>query len=501
MIKLLQDKKLEFYLLLAILLIGAFLRFYSFPYRYSLGEETIRDAIIGIEGAREFQFPLTGPFSSLGPFTFGPWYAYQLIIFNSIFPSLYSSWIYLSLISVIYICVLYKIGKILGGGIFGLSLALLSAVSPAQIISATHLTSHNNTNLFAALAIWVFLKIIIKNISYWWGFALGLLIGIGMNLHFQMGGLLILPLILLFYKGKRYLYFISSSLGVVTSFLPLLFFELNNHWFTVRNIMDYLLHGKNATYVPNRWLFYIRDFWPSFWADALGAPVWITWFIIFLFIAIFAWGFYKGKIRREILLLFLAFFINFVFLRYYWGPKFFGYLNYLRPFIFIFTTFTIVNLINFKRHRIFSYAGYLLLAAIVFFSIPRTLSELSSDGFTMRMYSLTSGIEKQFPNKKFALYTCSKKYTSSYNAETFSLLFLLELRSKFDAKNGIKIGLQRDCLYKNIDKKIYASRIMGNEIVNFDNLPNPLLAKNGWDPLSFSSIYNSYARWWFRLQP
>lgn len=115
MIKVLKQKKIEFYLLLVILLIGSVLRFYNYPYRYSLGEETIRDAVIGIEGARQLQFPLTGSFSSLGSFTFGPWYAYQLIIFNLFVPFVYSPWIYLTLTSIFYIFVMYKIGSILGG--------------------------------------------------------------------------------------------------------------------------------------------------------------------------------------------------------------------------------------------------------------------------------------------------------------------------------------------------------------------------------------------------
>src|SRR3989304_8427622 len=279
MIEYFKKQKIQFYIFLGILLLGAFLRFYNYPYRYSLGEETIRDAVIGIEGARQLQFPLTGSFSSLVPFTFGPWYAYQLIIFYLIFPFVYSPWIYLSIISVAYIFIMYKIGKILGGDIFALILAFLVAISPAQIISATHLTSHNNTNLFAALSICIFLILITKNKSKWWSLLFGFIIGVGMNLHFQMGGLLMLPLILFIYK-KKFINFLYSALGVVISFIPMLIFEMNNHWFTTKNIFYYLTEGKNAMYIPNRWLFYVRDFWPSFWSDALGVPVWFGGIII-----------------------------------------------------------------------------------------------------------------------------------------------------------------------------------------------------------------------------
>ncbi len=69
------------WLLAGILLIAIFLRFNHAPYRYSLGRESIRDAFVAIESAKELQLPLIGPFSSTGPYTFGPWYWYQLIIF------------------------------------------------------------------------------------------------------------------------------------------------------------------------------------------------------------------------------------------------------------------------------------------------------------------------------------------------------------------------------------------------------------------------------------
>lgn len=489
MIKFRKIQKLQFYILLGILILGAFLRFYNYPFRYSLGEETVRDAVIGIEGARQLQFPLTGSFSSLGPFTFGPWYAYQLIVFYLLVPFVYSPWIYLSIISVVYIFIMYRIGRILGGENFGLILSFLAAISPAQIISATHLTSHNNTNLFAAASIWIFLIIISKNKSKWWHLLMGFIIGVGMNLHFQMGGLLILPLTLLITK-RNYLNFIFSGFGVICSFIPMLVFEANNHWFTTKNIFAYLTYGKNLTAVSNRWLFYLRDFWPAFWSDALGVPVWFGMIIMILSLVFIVRFFYKNKLSKSFIFLIIAFLLNFILLRYYWGPKFFGYLNFLRPFVFIFTTFAIVN---FKYKKL--YLGLLLIVFIIFFSYPRTLSELAPDYFTTTIYKKVNDLERKYPTKKFALYTCAKKYSSSYNASTFSTLFLLELRHKFDEK-GFPIGIEEDCkLPKGVDGKNATS------LVDFSNASKSAILNAGWTSLSFAQMYDSYARWWFRLQP
>lgn len=494
MIKL-RKKYLSLYALILILAGASVLRLYNFPYRYGLGVETVRDAIIGIEGARQLQFPLIGSFSSLGPFTFGPWYAYQLIIATMILPFAYSPWIYLSAISILYIFIMYKIGHLLKGKWFGLVLAFISAISPAQVISATHLTSHNNTNLFAALSLWIFLKVMSKNLSYWWGFALGLVIGIGMNLHFQMAGLLVLPLIILFYKRKKYLYFLTSAVGVIIAFIPLLFFELNNNWFNTRNIFYYVTQGKNAIYVPNRWLFYVRDFWPSFWADALGVPVWIASLAIVLFIVTLSWAFYKKKISQSMILVIVAFVFNFILLRYYWGPRYFGYLNFLRPFVFIFTTFAILNLGKERSRR---YIVAFSLLALLVFAMPKVMPELEKDSFTMNMYKAVSDLERIYPDKSFVLYTCSLTIQTARESEVYSLLFILDSKHKFN-KNGKKIGLLSDCKFpNNVDPK--SSKISAIGLYDFSNASEKSLLDKGWKYVTFGQIYNSHAKWWIKQQ-
>lgn len=473
---------------------AAILRFYNFPYRYNLGIETVRDAVIGVVGARQLQAPLIGSFSSLGPFTFGPWYAYQLIIFTIIFPYSYSPWIYLSIIAVIYVLLMYKIGEALGGKTFGLVLCILATFSPAAVISATHLTSHNNTNLFAALSILIFLKLLRNKVSYWWGFALGLAIGIGMNLHFQMSGLLILPLILIFYNRKKYFYFVSAAVGVFVAFIPLLFFELSNHWFNTRNLIYYIMYGKNAVYVPNRWPFYLRDFWPAFWADSLGTPVWVAGLIICLFLAVLIWSYYKKKITLPMSLIIVAFVFNFILLRYYWGPRFFGYLNFLRPFVFIFTTFTILSL---KKIKFGKYLILIPLAALIILAMPRNFSEMQTDQFTIAMYKGVGDIEKAYPTKKFVLYTCSKTVQAANEQTSYSLLFLLDLEHKLD-KNGLKVGLKNDCEFPKGTKYPLLSSL---GVYDFSKASEKELSDAGWNSITFDKIYEAHARWWFKQEP
>src|SRR3989338_4104355 len=104
------------------------------------------------------------------------------------------------------------------------------------------------------------------------------------------------------------------------------------------------------------------------------------------------WLGWKKKLSRNLIILISAFLINFILLMYYWGPRFFGYLNFLRPFVFIFTTFAILNL-RYKK----IYLGLILLPLIIFFSYPRVISELKKDPYSMWVHNGVNELEKKYP--------------------------------------------------------------------------------------------------------
>lgn len=490
------------FLLFLLILIALFFRFYNFPLRYGLGDETVRDAVVGIEGARQLQLPLVGSFSSAGPFTFGPWYYYQLIIFSLIFSSPYASWIYLSLASVLCVVVLYKIGELVENRTFGLLLAFFGTISPALIIAGTHLTTQNLTNIYAMLAVWIFLKLSLQKLSNWWGFIFGIILGIGVNLHYQMAGLLILPVILFIYKPKQFLCLITSLVGIGVTYLPLLFFDMNNHWFTVRNMLYYIQYGKNAIYVPNRWLFYLRDFWPSYWADVLGVPQFTAAIIILLFLSLIIYKYFKRQLPAYIILLLIAFAFNFILLRYYWGPRFFGYLNFLRPFVFLFTGYVFFTICKTIKRK------YALLAIVTFLTIlilPKNIKHLDIDPFSTEMIKRVQTIEVNYPDKKFKVYGCKGVLSGWYTATTKSLVFLLESKNKF-SDSGMKLGVHdSSCKYSSLESLTINEGkfplISNTGIIDFSGATDSWLKETGWIPISFRSISDEITRWWFKEQP
>lgn len=485
-------------ILLSILLLAFYLRFNNFPYRYGLGIETIRDAVVGIEGARQLQFPLTGAFSSLGPFTFGPLYSYQLIIATLIMRTLYAPWIYLGIISFVYIFLIYKIGDLLKGPQFGLILAFLAAISPPQIISGTHLTAHNMTNLFAVLSVYIFLLLVQKERSYWLSFALGISIGTGMNMHYQMGGLMILPVILFIIKPKKYIHFVTALAGVVVTFIPLLTFELNNHWFNTRNIIDYLLYGRQRIYVPNRWLFYVRDFWPGFWADSFGIPIAFAMISMVSSAVLVGYLYIKKRLSLPLLLLVIAFLCNFIVLRYYWGPRFYGYLNFLRPFVFIFVGMPIYYLWEIRFGRALS---VFILFLILYFATPRIMQDMAPDSFSEGMYKQMDIAREKIGYKSYEVYGCSKNWTGSYIAQTYAMVFINELHNKQSSSPSAKLGLTTSLCENPVmdNKEIEALNEQG--VMDFSTASDSALLEKGWGTISFKAIYNDSARWWLNIQP
>ena len=146
--------------LLAIVLFGAILRFWGYPLRYGFDIDATRDAILTQYASLHNLWPMIGPASALGSFNFGPWYYYQLILFQHVVPLAYAPWIYITLTSLAVIVVMYGIGKELLNKEFGLILALLTAVSPGQIIAGTGLSNPDLISLFAALSLLLFIRLL-----------------------------------------------------------------------------------------------------------------------------------------------------------------------------------------------------------------------------------------------------------------------------------------------------------------------------------------------------
>ncbi len=475
-------------LLLLIILVACFLRFYNTPNRYGFDPDAIRDAIITTYGASTFQVPLTGPFSSLGPFTFGPWYYYQLILFRILVPLAYAPWIYMSFISLVVIFVFYKIGELLENKTFGLILAGLAAISPAQIAPATGLSNPNLIAVQAVFALWIFIIIVKKTPSNWWAFFLGVSIGIGINNHYQLSTFLLLPVLLLFTgKTKRFAYFLISLIGVLSTFIPIILFDLTHNHLEIIGIIHTMRNGR-PNYVPNRWLLYLRDFWPNFWSHTLGIPIVLGAIILLFSVGANIFLIFKKKISKAYLLLLLTFVAIFIILRFYPGERAVYYLLFLHPFIFIFTGAFFYLFINSKLLYL-KYAGIIAFIIFLIFIFFTNLSDTHSFESHTTAVSQAKQISAKYPRSKFILYSC--KGITDYQVQ--AIMFILQTMGKLDS-NGVKVGIFSSSCPVAIKSKYSSWEKV--ETTNLLSMSDSTLRKNGWTAITLVSVYDAYAKWY-----
>lgn len=499
--------KIHYSLLVLVFIIAFFLRFYNFPFRYGFDGDGIRDMIVTMLGAKNWEFPLAGNFSSVGPFTFGPLFRIQLILVTILFPFIYTAFIYMGILSLIFVFLLYKIGKELGGKTVGLIAALLAAVSPDQITVATGISNPNVVPLFSAAALYCFL-LLLKKDSRRLGFLLGVFLALGFDAHTQMLPLFMLPLLLIGYKiykrEKWVVQTLFTILGGVLVFIPFIIFNVLSEWHTVRGMFFYYTQGKNAIYVPNRWLFYIRDFWPEMFVGLLGIPAIVTTFLV----SIVGVTTIVQIIRRRmtigfgmVLFIFLA---NFVLLRFYWGERHGVYLYYLQPFILVLVSLSL-GYITKIRYGIYIVA--LGVSVISFFALQKDIKMFDPVGTNIYFIKAKEEITKAYPNSPIELYNCENYYI--YRAETVGLLLYLENKLDKGGKRIAFIDQAHICHYPRgralppiiinpsaeLIRKIYPP--LGNSgMGDFSKASEREIVKAHWKKTDVKHIFEEEVNWW-----
>lgn len=234
---------IEFILLLAIILLGAFLRFYQIRgYATFLGDEG-RDAIIVKRMIVDHKFTLLGPTVSFGNLYLGPIYYYMMIIplwltrLDPVGPAMM-----VASFGVISIFLVYLLGKEFFDRVAGLIAAALYAVSYPIIVHTRSSWNPNPVPLFALLTIYGLWRTI-KDKNGRWLALVGACLGIIFQLHyiaFAFIGSVFLIFLILKIRLKWYWYLLG-----IFSFLALLFpqilFELRHNFVNTKAMVDLFL--------------------------------------------------------------------------------------------------------------------------------------------------------------------------------------------------------------------------------------------------------------------
>lgn len=482
--KVIDKKHIYEYLLVVILIVGIFFRFYNTPMRYVLDFDPTRDALINIVGENEFKFPQVGPKSGVAEFTFGPWYYYQTIIFSILTPFDYAPWIYIGITSVVTVFLYYLIGRFLEDKKLGLIIAGLVAITPSELGPITGLSNPNLIPIQAAITLLLFVLFLKKRIQFYWIIFWGFIVGVGINNHYQAAGLLILPAIAFLVRPKQLLQnSILFLIGLFISFIPLLTFNMNHDWHTVRGFLNYSEHGRTGA--SDRWLFYIRDFWPKFASYVLGINTMFG-YVIFSYISIvLAFYFVKKKIKFIYVLLFICFILNILFLRYATSIRENYYYIYMHGFIFIFFGLAIWYSL---KNRMTLLLSVLLISGMAFMILKEDFRRLKSENFVVDLHENKETIMRRNPGS-FQIYSCGDR--SKTNAQ--GLVFLLYHEGKL-SNHGKKIGIiSDDCL----DPTVYTRHKLSWQWVYVDLEANSSdILKQYWIRTTPESVYKNNLEWW-----
>lgn len=248
----LKDQRWLFLILIMILILAAFLRFYRLPeYMTFLGDEG-RDALI-MTKMLAGDLPLIGPPTSVGNIYLGPLYYYMMFIPMAIFNlNPVSAAAMNAAIGVLTVGLVYYFGRIWFGRIGGLISAYLYAISPVTIIYSRSSWNPNPTPFFALLGVFGLFRMH-KTGNFLWLILTGLAFAAALQMHYLALFLLPIGIILwvyqiLFRKSKNKNIFKGTVLGIVTFLImmsPLFLFDLKHNFLNYRAITT-LLNEESA---------------------------------------------------------------------------------------------------------------------------------------------------------------------------------------------------------------------------------------------------------------
>ncbi len=244
-----KENKIEFVLLLVILLVGAFLRFYQIRDQATfLGDEG-RDAIVVKRMIVDHKFTLLGPTVSFGNLYLGPIYYYMMIIplwlsrLDPVGPAMM-----VASFGVLSIFLVYLLGREFFDKVSGLSAAALYAVSHLIIVHTRSSWNPNPVPFFALLTIYALWRLV-KYKDEKWITLVGTSLGIIFQLHYIafafIGSIFLIFLILKIRLSRKwYLLGVLSFLALIS---PQVLFEIRHNFVNFKAMIDFFLkRGQHA---------------------------------------------------------------------------------------------------------------------------------------------------------------------------------------------------------------------------------------------------------------
>ncbi len=248
-----SQNKIEFYFLLALILISAFLRFYRLgDYMTFLGDEG-RDAIVVKRFLTEFHPPLLGPVTSVGNMYLGPLYYYMMALVMSLFwlnPVAASGMV--ALLGVLTVGLIYYLTRAWFGKISGFVAASLYCISPVTIYYSRSSWNPNPAPFFALLGIFSLHRLHVTK-NYRWLILTAISTAFAVQMHYL--ALILVPIygavfIYELINDKKRKHLSQGVIGAVVTFLilmsPLLIFDLRHNFMNFNNMKSFFTNRETT---------------------------------------------------------------------------------------------------------------------------------------------------------------------------------------------------------------------------------------------------------------
>lgn len=257
-----MSRKIELAILLGILLIAAFLRFYQISgYMTFLGDEG-RDVLVVKRIIVDHKFTLLGPTASVGGFFLGPIYYYFMIPFLWLFKlDPVGPAVMVAIFGLATVFLVYKVGQNFFDGKVGLLAAFFYTISPVVIYYSRTSWNPNLMPFFSLLIVWLVWKIVAEKKPIFLPIV-GFLFGILIQFHYLATFLMVVVgvfLWLYFRRGIHFRYYSGAIVGFILGWLPFILFELRHQFPNFRTLYRFVLFGEETGFALKTFFFNLTD--------------------------------------------------------------------------------------------------------------------------------------------------------------------------------------------------------------------------------------------------
>lgn len=352
-----KKNPLEFWILLGILIVAAFVRLYRISDYMTFLSDEGRDVIIVRRFITELHPPLIGPGTSVGNMYLGPLYYYMmapallLANFSPVGPAIQIA--LLGVVTVFFVWFVvrewFPVTVNTTGGVQGVTLnvgalvaAGLYAISPTVIDFSRSSWNPNIMPFFALLCIYSIWKVW-KDHNFKWLLVLGISYAFVLQSHYL--GLLLVPTLFVFWlfvligiwnekivRGVfiRYSLFAISLFALLMS--PLLIFDIRHNWQNYNAIKIFFTSSRDVGLPLLAYLSKIRVTSLMIFTNLLmGKNMYLGILAVLVSIMFLGWIYKKHLLRGAYMLLFLWITVGLIGIASYKGQIYDHYLGFLFP--------------------------------------------------------------------------------------------------------------------------------------------------------------------------